>query len=426
MDFAARMRTLREQAGLTKTALARPKYTVSFVSQIESGRRNPSSEALEFFAEQLGVTPHYLATGIPDGADDELRYGLEDARQAFREGELEHAELGLAEVLQRATDYGLTRLRGETLVLKGDVLLAREALRDAVDAYEEALEHGVAQRHAGMAVSGLARAYRSMGDLTYSVDLIERFLASREEPLDPGVSAELHSVLVSLYFERGDIARAQRASEQALAAAEQGASPEIRANAYWDASRVMAEARRFDEALELATRARLLKEEMDDRRSAARLYNAAAFICLEDDPPRLKEAKQHLDKAERMLRKVGTPGDLAYLQTERARLALLERKPAQALEAVEHALESVGDDELERARALFLKGRAQAMTRKLNEAEATLREAAGLFASHGARQQEAACWRELGDLYEKLGRSDEALAAMRAGLDALDPSRSRA
>src|SRR5437016_2575602 len=43
MDLASRFRELRVRAGLTKTALARPKYTVSYVSQIESGRRNPSS-----------------------------------------------------------------------------------------------------------------------------------------------------------------------------------------------------------------------------------------------------------------------------------------------------------------------------------------------------------------------------------------------
>ena len=66
------------------------------------------------------------------------------------------------------------------------------------------------------------------------------------------------------------------------------------------------------------------------------------------------------------------------------------------------------------------------MTRKLADAVRCLREAAAAFGPHGARQQEAACLRELGDLYEKLGRPDDALKAMRAGLDALDPTRSRA
>src|SRR5439155_25809993 len=86
MDLATRFRELRVRAGLTKTALARPRYTVSYVSQIESGRRTPSREAMEFFAERLSVTPRFLATGIPDGLEDELRYRLEEARRANRGG----------------------------------------------------------------------------------------------------------------------------------------------------------------------------------------------------------------------------------------------------------------------------------------------------------------------------------------------------
>jgi tetratricopeptide (TPR) repeat protein len=426
MDLATRITTLREQAGLTKTALAKPNYTVSFVSQIESGRRRPSPQAMEFFAEQLGVTPAYLTTGIPDGAEDQLRYQLEDAWQALREGNHDATELALAEILEKATAFDLKRLRGEALVLRGEFLAAKGELRDAIDSYEEALEHPLNQRRAGLATSGLARAYRSMGDLTYAVELLEKFLDTRDEPLDPGVSAELHTVLVSLYFERGDIERSQRAAERALTAAEQGVSTETRASTYWNASRVLAEAKRWDEALELATRARLLMEEMEDKRSAGRLYNAAAFICLESDPPRIKEARTYLDRADAALKKTGNPADLAYVLTERARLALLERKPAQAIAAVDQAMDSVGVDDLERGRALFLKGRALAMKSQPARAITTLTEATEIFAAHGARQQEAACWRELGELHSKAGRADQAMQAMRAGLDALDPGHSRA
>src|SRR5919198_3266777 len=86
MELAARIRDLRVQAGLTKTALAKPRYTVSYVSQIESGRRTPSAEALEFFAGQLGVSPDFLATGIPEDVEEHLRYRLEEARLGVRQG----------------------------------------------------------------------------------------------------------------------------------------------------------------------------------------------------------------------------------------------------------------------------------------------------------------------------------------------------
>src|SRR6266508_3558318 len=92
MELAARIRDLRVQAGLSKTALARPRYTVSYVSQIESGKRTPSADAMEFFAERLGVSPRFLSTGVPDGMEDSLRYRLEDAVRATRDRRLTDAE----------------------------------------------------------------------------------------------------------------------------------------------------------------------------------------------------------------------------------------------------------------------------------------------------------------------------------------------
>src|SRR5919201_3306481 len=101
MDLATRVRDLRIRAGLTKTALAKPRYTVSYVSQIEAGRRTPSTEALAFFAQQLGVSPKYLATGIPEEVEDELRYRLDEARVRLREAEPKKAEDLARQVMAR-------------------------------------------------------------------------------------------------------------------------------------------------------------------------------------------------------------------------------------------------------------------------------------------------------------------------------------
>src|SRR6266550_3391611 len=84
MDLATRFRHLREEAGLTSAALAAPRYSVSYVSRIEGGRRTPSSDAMAYFAARLGVSPQYLATGIPDGLEKRLRYTLEEARRELR------------------------------------------------------------------------------------------------------------------------------------------------------------------------------------------------------------------------------------------------------------------------------------------------------------------------------------------------------
>jgi tetratricopeptide (TPR) repeat protein len=425
VNLAERFRDLRTRAGLSKTALAKGRYTVSYVSQIESGKRTPSAPAMEFFATRLGVSARFLSTGVPDGMEDALRYRLEEAVRATRHQRLADADQALRSLIAEADRYGLRRLRARGLAQLGEVLALSERYPEAIDKLEEAIEtEELLERDAGLAVSRLARTYRTVGDLGHAGDLVESFLARGDRaPLEPGIMAELQSVLVSVYFERGDIHRSEQAALRALASARQGAPPEIRANAYWDASRVMAEVKRWDEALEFATRARVLMEELDDQRSVARLHNAYAFICLEVDPPKTAEAAHHLDVAEAMLGEVGGAVDMSYVLSERARLALVEGHPEEALRQAERALVLGADDANDRPKTLFLAGRAHAELGQRREARDTLIEAASLFEKQGARQHVASCYRELGELDLAAGDTEAAMESFRAGLAVLDPKR---
>jgi tetratricopeptide (TPR) repeat protein len=427
MELAARFTDLRIRAGLTKTALARPRYSVSYVSQIESGRRTPSSEAMAYFAERLGVAPGFLATGIPVGLEEELKYRLEEGRRSIRDSDLDKAEEIAREVADIADRYSLRRLHARALHELGESLAVQDRNREAIDKLEEALQGDLPEREAGMAVSRLARTYRNVGDLNYAAEIIEdRLYRGGHHPVDPGVMAELQAVLISIYFERGDVMRAERAARRALAAADQGAPPDIRANVYWDASRVLAESKQWDEALEFATRARVLMEELDDQRSVARLHTNYAFICLEADPPRGDEAREHLDVAESWLSKAGAGRELAYVYEERGRLALLEERPDEAVRYADLALESAGQDELEAGRSLYVRGRALALLGRRDDARLALQRSADLFEKLGARQQQAAAWRELGELDLAEGDVQSAVESLRAGLEALDPRRARA
>jgi len=111
MELARRFEDLRVRAGLTKTALAKPRYTVSYVSQIESGRRTPSSEAMRFFAGRLGVSSDFLSTGVPEDLDARLHYELETCRSELRSGMASEAEARSRAVLVDAERHGLDRLR---------------------------------------------------------------------------------------------------------------------------------------------------------------------------------------------------------------------------------------------------------------------------------------------------------------------------
>ncbi|HEY1331994.1 MAG TPA: tetratricopeptide repeat protein [Actinomycetota bacterium] len=423
MDLAARFTELRTRAGLTKVALAKPKYTGSYVTQIEAGRRTPSPEAMAYFAERLGTSPEYLATGVPEGADRRLGYRIEQGRAALRERRLEPAERTARETIQEAAGYGLATTAARGNALLGDVLTQGGRVREAIEAYEEALDGSLPSREAGIALVGLGAAYRTMGDLAYAVELLEGHLNRRDQgPLDPTVAVAIHAVLVSVYVERGDIHRAERAAGRALSQADETIPVEVRAGAYWNASQLFAEMGKWDEALDLATRARVLMEELDDQRNVARLHNAYAFLCLETNPPRLAEAREHLDRAQATLERMGREDDLAFVEQERARLAYLERSFQEALDHVERAIDMPSQDGLERARSLLLKGRVLRELGRTDEAKPTLHEAAAVFERHGGRQEAALCWRELGEIELDAGNVDGGVEAMRAGLGVLEPS----
>jgi tetratricopeptide (TPR) repeat protein len=428
VELADRIRDLRVQAGLSKTALAKPRYSLSYVSQIEAGRRTPSPEALAFFAGRLGVSPRYLTTGIPEDIEERLAYRIEEGRVALRQGRPHEALDVLGSVRAQAEEYALPAVRSQAMILTGDALVQLGKLNEAVDVLEEARERGgLSPRDDGLVAASLARAYRLVGDLTYAAEVAESFLSSRDHgPLDLPVAVELQSVLISIYFERGDMLRAERAARRALLAAPLITSLEQRAKIYWYVGRVLTEARKWGEALEAATRARVIMEELEDRRSVARLHNAYAFICIESDPPRTDEARDHLGKAEALLVDLGAPGDLLSTYTERARLALVEDEPEVALEFADRALLDSPPEELEKARALYLKGRILGVLGRTAEARPILREAVSSFHGHGARQEEASCWRELGELDLAEGDVQAAVEALRAGLEALDPKRTRA
>lgn len=58
--FGRRLRERRLAAGMSQAQLAGSKFSHAFVSSVESGRRGLSKEAIDYFAQRLGVRPEEL------------------------------------------------------------------------------------------------------------------------------------------------------------------------------------------------------------------------------------------------------------------------------------------------------------------------------------------------------------------------------
>ncbi|MFC5833269.1 helix-turn-helix domain-containing protein [Nonomuraea insulae] len=74
-----RIKAIRLMRGLTQEDLAHPELTYSYLSLIESGKRNAPDPLVELFAKKLGCSVSYLLNGVPGGCLAEL-----DSELAFK------------------------------------------------------------------------------------------------------------------------------------------------------------------------------------------------------------------------------------------------------------------------------------------------------------------------------------------------------
>ena len=76
MDVGKRIKKERKAQGLTLKALSeRILISVSFLSDIESGRSNPSLARLKEISEALGKQPSYFLDDEQEVAEDEIPFG---------------------------------------------------------------------------------------------------------------------------------------------------------------------------------------------------------------------------------------------------------------------------------------------------------------------------------------------------------------
>jgi tetratricopeptide (TPR) repeat protein len=266
----------------------------------------------------------------------------------------------------------------------------------------------------------LTRVYSECGDLARAIDVGEQTLSAlpHGDSVHLGAEVELISTLAGCYLERGDLTRAQLLIRRALDRADRDGSPRARAAAAWNAA-VIAESRHDMSAARVyADRALALYEEIDHALAVALMRVVSAGLMLRDDQPEPAEALALLERALDDLSEVGTPVDLGYAQTERARSQLLAGDPDRAQEAAHEALSCLaGGDRLQRGRVLLVLAQTMREQGDTPGALDQLRAAAEQLRASGATRQAAMSWRELGEAYVELGDPEAAVDCLRRAAD---------
>jgi transcriptional regulator with XRE-family HTH domain len=414
-----RLRALRIERGLSQADLAGDLVSPSYVSLIESDRRSPERDVLDGLARRLGCSTLFLESGVAPEELNEQRLRLQFAEIARTNGSLNEARDQFTELLHVAS--------GE---IRHEATWGLVRIEDALGNFHEAMTHVdtllEAARTGEPGVPGLltlfnarCRIYRTAGDFARSIEVGEAALREVRALGLEGTEDEIRlaSTLVGCYWARGDLFSAQHLASQVIERAEKLGSRKAQGNAYWNASIVAAARGQLNLALELSDKTLGLLSESAPTHSLASMRVNYAWLLLHCDPPRIDEAEALLSGAREIFTALAMSAELARCETEIARCALLRGNFAEAIEIAGHAIAKSMDGAPELAQARMVKGLALTLSGRHGDGIALMTNAAELMAALGSRLEAAQAWRDLAEALIKVGRSEQAIDALRKAAD---------
>jgi tetratricopeptide (TPR) repeat protein len=425
-----RLRALRVAKGLTQTQLAGERFSKEYMSQIERGKTRPTEATIAWLAEQLGVDPGYLASGVSTEERTKADALLTRA-EALSEAN-QHAEavelFREARPLVDGTGSSALELRvvaGEAWSL-GQLGEMQESLALLQRAREIAERPDMSDIDRADVLFRLGVCRWQLSSLTTAIALFDEALKVAE---GSGLPCDLLRADILQWRSRcrrrqRDYVAAREDVERALELAQGMGDRRAIANSYFQASLIAQRQGHYVLSRNYAQRAKELYQELNDERSVGRLllmFGGLTLLLGDED-----RAVEHLKASYARALDTDSPADAAQALGGIARVHLnrgeyeeadkLARKSLELIEGREDYLFEVCSSQLVLGRALLERGR-------LDEAEDCFRaaDAAGEQLASLADRTEA--WVALGDLAARRGDDREASRLYRNAAEALQEIR---
>jgi tetratricopeptide (TPR) repeat protein len=420
-DFAERLRTLRSARGLTQRDLAGDALSISYVSLLESGRRQPTPATVKLLAQALSCDVADLVGPAESTAPVALL--LTQAELALRTGHASGARERYEQVL--ATQPSDPSVQHRATVGMAQALQRLGRLQEAADIYERCMRAALddpAQAASIQVFLGWCRCLYELGELLHAAEVgtaalneIDAVKAQESE-----LAIQLIATVAAVWYELGDLRQAERLLDEGLDRASRVKSPTARGAILWNASTLAYEKHRYQEALELADEALNIFQGGSDQRSVGRLLTTRGYFLLRADVPRPREALDALTQALGKFSDSGDPVDVGYALTELSHAHLALGEVEEAIRAAEESRRHLGGiAQLEHARATMALAVALQERGELGRARELYAEAASVLEDIGATRHAARAWVELahaladsGDVQGALAAHDRAARAM--------------
>ena len=421
--FSERLRRLRQAANLSQVQLAGEDLSPSYISLLESGKRQPSDDVAALLAERLGCSVEDLLTPAGEERRKSAELNLEYARLSLRDNDpADAAERLRALLAEEGLDKSLRDDASWELAHALEQLLDVDGAIEIVLALNERAVAGATHLPLPTVAIYLGHLHQVSGDMNAAIRVGEdtvRLLKERRETTSREFF-RLMATLAAAYFGVGDVHLARAYLSDAIQVAQRFADPQGEAALAWNSAIAAENLGRLDEALLLSRRAlSILTEHAGGSLDVARLRGSAAFLVVRQNPGQVAEARALLDLVEPDLPRMGAV-DAAITRVVMATVSLLEGDLAGAERTAREALLVLAAyPSEEQARAHLVLGDAlEAQGRREEAAERYVAAVQSLETQPGSRGT-ALLWREVADRFAGFGRFDDAIDGYRAALDAV-------
>jgi tetratricopeptide (TPR) repeat protein len=407
-----RVRERRTQLGMSQARLAEPDFSDSYISLIESGKRDPSPTVIKALARKLGCSATYLECGVGEEALADLKSGVRQAHGALSAGRT-------AEALTRFTDlldaYGVDAFpqlyreiqRGHALALESS-----DRLNEAIAELQEigTSARGIDWDEWATVQIALCRCHRKREDLAACIATGEEALtvlhAAGEGSADASIRVGV--ALLDAYLEGGDVLATRQLATRLVRAADEGGTPKVRIAAYRQAAIAAEVQGDYDTGVRLAERALAVLSEDDEFRAIGWLRVAYASLLLRARPESADQARTLLLAHEReMAVTAPNDGDLAECVIELARAEIVLGRPQEAVTQAQRAIEILGPvPGRASAQALAVLGEALVRLGRHEEAITALTRGAEYLESAGLPREAAQAWFDVAELLRHTGSSE--------------------
>lgn len=398
-DFGSRLRSLRLERGLSQADLGATTYSASYISHLESGRRKPTREVLDFLASRFAMRADELESALGT-VEPEAQHSAAMAALELRV-QLAASARDYPEVLAASEAVPIPAAKEDSDVwwavmwMKAQALLASESYEPCAQLAVDLAESSLALLSAELRAACYAlasRALRAYGNLEQALERSNEAISSGfESGYLPQIAAARREQIATL-AELGRLSEAVAAAQRLEGLQSQLGRTQLAGLVAWTLGNVAFLNGDPDKGVAEHARASGILSPDSDLRQWARFHKASAAMRM--GAGITDGVDESLERAQHALALVGNASDLAELELLRAQ-RIVDDEPESALKLAEHGLAMTALPDQTMAEGHLLRARAFERLGSRSEVRTALMAAANYFDEAGADRKASALWRRL-------------------------------